>query len=74
MFHPLSVGQIRRSYCNFVNQARLHVNTDMAFVAVPILIFPLTTHTGLLIHGYFRQRLVVELFHFLRDHLVSLLP
>lgn len=65
------IGGRRR---HFVNQSRLHIHTDVFFIAIPIRLLPLAANLRLWSHRDLWQHLAIQLFNLLLAGLVPLFP
>ncbi len=74
MPQALSIRQIGRCRRHFVNQAGLHIHTDMLFIAVPILLLAFAANPGLLIHCHLREHFIVQLLNLLLARLIPFFP
>ena len=74
MPQALRIRQIGRGRGDFIDQPRLHIDTDMLFIAVPIFLLALAANPGLWICRHFRQPLIIQLLDLLLSGLISLFP
>ena len=74
MAQALGIWQIGGRGRHFVDQARLHIHTDMFLIPVPILLLALAPNPGLRISRHFRQHVIIECLDFLLSRLVPLFP
>ena len=74
MLEPLRIRDIRLREGHFVDQPRLHIHARVFFVAVPKLVFSFAANTRFFVSRNLRQNIVVQLFVFFLNRLVTFLP
>src|SRR3972149_10696443 len=74
IFKPLTICNISWSYCYFVYQTTLHINTNMFLKAIPVLVLAFTANPGFFVVSHLWQDFIIKFFVFLLNSFIPFLP